>query len=367
MAVVKGQGAPLYDSNGGDLRVARQLAKNSAWRVFGQATYAGQTYYKVSNTGWVAASTVNRTGSGNVATVKPVATVNSATGLMSGDPAGNLTNSGRSLAKGTRWAVLDARKDSSGAVWYNVGGWIKAADTRLGGIVGITNNANPVQPADSTPVATMVVSGQGYGMTADKHVYQTGNALNKGSRWKVLVVAKDPQGVQWYLIGNNVWINSNQATVVNADKARQENYAWPSDNNGGNTDNGGTTNPDTGNKTDPPVSQKVDASKYSDAEYRRLVNRQIASLDLNQVNTNFMALVDARRAKDGLAPYQNDPRAQKLAQKLAELDTVGQFWTEKEWKQWATDLGFKNVRHVSTGIGSYSGQFTQYNWGTHNP
>ena len=165
------------------------------------------------------------------------------------------------------------------------------------------------------------------------------------------------------MIGNNVWINSNQATVVNADKARQENYAWPSDNNGGNTDNGGTTNPDTGNKTDPPVSQKVDASKYSDAEYRRLVNRQIASLDLNQVNTNFMALVNARRAKDGLAPYQNDPRAQKLAQTLAELDTVGQFWTENEWKQWATDLGFKNVRHVSTGIGSYSGQFTQYNWG----
>ncbi|WP_367368494.1 hypothetical protein [Schleiferilactobacillus harbinensis] len=85
----------------------------------------------------------------------------------------------------------------------------------------------------------------------------------------------------------------------------------------------------------------MDASKYSDAEYRRLVNRQIASLDLNQVNTDFMALVNARRAQDGLAPYQNDPRSQKLAQKLAELDTVGQFWSEKEWKQWATDLGFK--------------------------
>jgi hypothetical protein len=199
----------------------------------------------------------------------------------------------------------------------------------------------------------------------------------------VLIVTTDPQGVRWYLIGDNVWINSNQATIVNADKAKQENYAWPtgnggntsnngsnsgsnsngSTNGGSNTTNGGTTVPDTGNQTDPSVSQKVDASKYSDAEYRRLVNRQIASLDLNQVNTDFMALVNARRAQDGLAPYQNDPRSQKLAQKLAELDTVGQFWSEKEWKQWATDLGFKNVRHVSTGIGSYSGQYVKYNWG----
>jgi hypothetical protein len=130
----------------------------------------------------------------------------------------------------------------------------------------------------------------------------------------VLIVTTDPQGVRWYLIGDNVWINSNQATIVNADKAKQENYAWPtgnggntsnngsnsgsnsngSTNGGSNTTNGGTTVPDTGNQTDPPVSQKVDASKYSDAEYRRLVNRQIASLDLNQVNTDFMALVNAR-------------------------------------------------------------------------
>lgn len=385
VAVVKGQSATLYDSNGGGLRADRPLAKNSAWRVFGQATYGGHTYYKVSNTGWVAANAVSRTGNGTVPTVKPVATVMTDSGalLFEKDPTKELTSSGRTLPKNSRWIVLDAKKGSDGTVWFNVGGWIKAINTRIDGIVPIQNASTA--PIDTTPVATMKVSAQGYGMTADHHTYQTGSTLNAGSRWKVLIVTTDPQGVRWYLIGNNVWINSNQATIVNADKAKQENYAWPtgnggntsnngsnsnsgsnsngSTNGGSNTTNGGTTVPNAGSQTDPPVSQKVDYGKYSYSEYKRLVNRQIASLDLNQVNTDFMALINGRRAKAGLAPYQNDPRAQKLAQKLAELDTVGQFWSEKEWKQWATDLGFKNVRHVYTGIGSYSGQYVKYNWG----
>jgi hypothetical protein len=372
VAVVKGQAALLLNSDGGDLRQERSLPAKSAWRVFGQATYQGKTYYKVSNTGWVLADTVTRSGSGNIPTVKPVANVNNATALMSGDPSGSLSNSSRTLAKGTRWQVLSARKDSNGTVWYNVGGWIKASDVRLDGIVAVEGSTSkPNQPTGKTAVATMTVAAQPYGMTADKHTYQTGSTLGKGSRWKVLVVTKDPKGVQWYLIGNNVWINSNQASVVNADQAKQENYAWPIDSSTGGGSTGGTTNPGTGGGTtqpgqDPPVTQKVDPNKYSDAEYKRLVNRQIDSLDLTATNNKFMALANARRAKDGLSPYQVDGRAQKLAQKLADLDAVGEFWSEKQWKQWAQELGFKNVRHVSTGIGSYSGQFTKYNWGDPN-
>lgn len=325
VAVVKGQAALLLNSDGGDLRQERSLPAKSAWRVFGQATYQGKTYYKVSNTGWVLADTVTRSGSGNIPTVKPVANVNNATALMSGDPSGSLSNSSRTLAKGTRWQVLSARKDSNGTVWYNVGGWIKASDVRLDGIVAVEGSTSkPNQPTGKTAVATMTVAAQPYGMTADKHTYQTGSTLGKGSRWKVLVVTKDPKGVQWYLIGNNVWINSNQASVVNADQAKQENYAWPIDSSTGGGSTGGTTNPGTGGGTtqpgqDPPVTQKVDPNKYSDAEYKCLVNRQIDSLDLTATNNKFMALANARRAKDGLSPYQVDGRAQKLAQKLADL------------------------------------------------
>lgn len=327
VAVVKGQATPLYNSDGGNLRQERSLPAKSAWRVFGQATYQGKTYYKVSNTGWVAADAVNRSGSGSIPTVKPVANVNKATALMTGNPSGSLSNSGRTLAKGTRWQVLGARKDGNGAVWYNVGGWIKASDTRLDGIVAIDGStAKPTQPTDKTAVATMTIAAKPYGMTADKHTYQTGSVLNTGSRWKVLVVTKDPKGVQWYLIGNNVWINSNQASIVNADQAKQENYAWPIDpsTGGGSTGGtttpgtGGTTNPGTGGstttpgKTDPPISQKVPYDPNNEAEYERLVNRQINNLDRPATYRAFMSMVNAERAKNGLPAFVTDSRITQL-------------------------------------------------------
>lgn len=380
VAVVKGQATPLYNSDGGNLRQERSPPAKSAWRVFGQATYQGKTYYKVSNTGWVAADAVNRSGSGSIPTVKPVANVNNATILMTGDPSGSLSNSGRTLAKGSRWQVLGARKDGNDAVWYNVGGWIKASDTRLDGIVAIDGStAKPTQPTDKTAVATMTVTAKPYGMTADKHTYQTGSILNKGSRWKVLVVTKDPKGVQWYLIGNNVWINSNQASIVNADQAKQENYAWPIDPSTGGGSTGGTTTPGTGGTanpgtgggttapTDPPLSQKVDPNKYSDAEYRRLVDRQIASLNLPATYSTFMGMVNGERTQKGLAPFVTDTRITQLAQKLAYMDAEGlPGATLSQVKQMARDPGFTNVRNVSWDIGGFSGQYTKYNWGDPN-
>jgi hypothetical protein len=383
VAVVKGQAALLLNSDGGDLRQERSLPAKSAWRVFGQATYQGKIYYKVSNTGWILADSVTRSGSGNIPTVKPVANVNNATALLSGDPSGSLTNSGRTLAKGTRWQVLSARKDSNGTVWYNVGGWIKASDARLDGIVAVEGSTSkPAQPTDKTAIATMTVAAQPYGMTADKHTYQTGSTLGKGSRWKVLVVTKDPKGVQWYLIGNNVWINSNQASIVNADQAKQENYAWPIDpstgggSTGGTTNpgtgGGGTTNPGTGGGTtqpgqDPPVTQKVDPNKYSDAEYRRLVDRQIASLSLPATYSAFMGMVNGERTQKGLAPFVTDTRITQLAQKLAYMDAEGlPGATLSQVKQMARDLGFTNVRNVAWDIGGFSGQYTKYNWGDPN-
>lgn len=383
VAVVKGQAALLLNSDGGDLRQERSLPAKSAWRVFGQATYQGKTYYKVSNTGWILADSVTRSGSGNIPTVKPVANVNNATALMSGDPSGSLSNSGRTLAKGTRWQVLGARKDSNGTVWYNVGGWIRASDARLDGIVAVEGSTSkPTQPTDKTPVATMTVAAQPYGMTADKHTYQTGSTLGKGSRWKVMVVTKDPKGVQWYLIGNNVWINSNQASIVNVDQAKQENYAWPIDPSTGGGSTGGTTNPGTGGegttnpgtgggttqpgKTDPPISQKVPYDPNNEAEYERLVNRQIDNLDRPTTYRVFMGLVNSERAKNGVPAFVTDSRITQLAQKFTDADTKFQGPTPSQAKQMARDAGFTNVRNVSWDIGGFNGQYTKYNWGDPN-
>lgn len=202
IAVSRTQGAPVYALNQQKMSTTgRILAPNSTWRTSQKKSVAGTTYYQVSTNEWLAATDVtwqttdHHNFDGVVEVLKPWAHL-----YQNAGPDATVIT-GQDKPQGSRWKVGQTRT-VNGLTWYLVGNnaWLRDLDA------GVVNQAAKMTLQDVAQVKSQgAILYNGYGNAAQKI-----KTLNANSRWQVGVKVH-ADGLDWYEVGNNAWINSNDS------------------------------------------------------------------------------------------------------------------------------------------------------------
>lgn len=202
IAVSRTQGAPVYALNQQKMSTTgRILAPNSTWRTAQKKSVAGTTYYQVSTNEWLAATDVtwqttdHHNFDGVVEVLKPWAHL-----YQNAGPDATVIT-GQDKPQGSRWKVGQTRT-VNGLTWYLVGNnaWLRDLDA------GVVNQAAKMTLQDVAQVKSQgAILYNGYGNAAQKI-----KTLNANSRWQVGIKVH-ADGLDWYEVGNNAWINSNDS------------------------------------------------------------------------------------------------------------------------------------------------------------
>ena len=226
--VLNNSGAPVY-SDPGSGKTNKTLPKNSRWKVFGRATYKGQSWYKVGSNDWIEGKYSYVTGyskifmnyldAGKVTNSgSPIARVEHGTEIPVYKAPGS-SSTGQKLRPQSGWKVF-GRATYKGQSWYKVGSndWIEGKYLYVKGYSSI-----PVVNIDSgSVIGTTTDSGSPIARVengSDIPVYKapgssaTGQKLPPQSNWKVFGRTTH-NGQMWYKVGSNDWIEGKYLYVT---------------------------------------------------------------------------------------------------------------------------------------------------------
>lgn len=132
---VAGYGVALFDAPNGKPIGDRKLAHGSSWKVTGQTTDNGQTWYNLGGNQWVSGQYLKSTPPLPETPLNTVGTVNYVPGYSIAiwdSYRSDHQFTGKKLAHGTSWRVYK-QVINNGVPWYNLGGnqWIDGTYFRL--------------------------------------------------------------------------------------------------------------------------------------------------------------------------------------------------------------------------------------------
>ena len=132
----------------------------------------------------------------------------------------NGSRTGKTLSSGTSWKVF-SKQQVNGVWWYNVGGnqWVNGNSLYVTGFSSIpvkaTSPSNNTQTGTSnseSPLAK-VTSSSSISVYSSPNGSRTGKTLSSGTSWKVFS-KQQVNGVWWYNVGGNQWVNGNSLYVT---------------------------------------------------------------------------------------------------------------------------------------------------------
>ena len=230
--VLNNSGAPVY-SDPGSGKTNKTLPKNSRWKVFGRATYKGQSWYKVGSNDWIEGKYLYVKGYSSI----PVVNIDSGsvigTTTDSGSPIARVENgsdisvykapgssaTGQKLPPQSNWKVF-GRTTHNGQMWYKVGSndWIEGKYLYVTGYsqIPVVNpgggSAAGTITNSGVPVAKVEVAGA-IPVYKAPGANATGKTLNPQTKWKVFA-RMNYNGQAWYNVGTDNWIQGNRISIT---------------------------------------------------------------------------------------------------------------------------------------------------------
>lgn len=253
----------------GQQPTGKKLANGTFWKVFetaSEGTVNDQAWFSLGNNQWVDGSRITFSKSGDydvdIASNKAIGQGTISTGLEGKRNVINVSGvgtisyagkgkvaiwnspfqpnkiTGKYVANGTAWKVFQEATDEKGHVWYGLGGsqWIDSS------YLTFSKKADWTQTiVSSSTVGYLTIKGHNVTIKVRDGVYKTGKkkgqpkykkkrvkngaevyskpngsktgrVLATGSRWKIFSVADGGGSTNWYNLGDNQWVKSDDVT-----------------------------------------------------------------------------------------------------------------------------------------------------------